>query len=220
MTNSQPKKMTNSQRILKYFQKNMGEVSNEELSRETKIDKSNIPREVKKLEKKGYVITKRYERIGRAKYVWFNLTNSQPKKTNSQPKNTTISQNKPKKISNIINKKDLIPIYSKSAPISKKSEETTINYTYGMVKEVKKFGKTIPLDKLQETTHWVLDKIDQLYKGVYYYLNAWQKRYKKRLKKTPNSPVIPEYEKMQKTLEEIKELKKLKEEIELAKVKQ
>ena len=72
MTNSQLK-LTNSQKILNYLQENIGEISNEEISRETGINKTNIPREIKKLEAQGHKISKRYEQIGRAKFVWQEL---------------------------------------------------------------------------------------------------------------------------------------------------
>ena len=42
MTSSQIKQ-TNSQKILKYLQENIGEISNEEISRETGIDSKRIP---------------------------------------------------------------------------------------------------------------------------------------------------------------------------------
>ena len=92
MTNSQKKGLTNSQKILKYLQENSGEISNEELSRETGINKTNIPREIKKLEENGHIIIKRYERVGRAKFVWFQLTISQNNMTSSQEKKATNSQ--------------------------------------------------------------------------------------------------------------------------------
>jgi len=78
------RKMTNSQKILEYLQQNPKEISNKMLSEKIGIDKTNIPREIKKLEKQGYPISKRYEQSGRAKYVWFQLTTRQKNKTNSQ----------------------------------------------------------------------------------------------------------------------------------------
>ena len=89
------RKMTNSQKILEYLQQNPEEISNEVLSEKLGIDKTNIPRELKKLETQGYIISKRYEQIGRAKYVWFQLTTSQRKETNSQNKKRSLKTETP-----------------------------------------------------------------------------------------------------------------------------
>lgn len=78
------KRMTNNQKVLKLLQENSNEISNEELSKGTGINKSNIPREIKKLEDQGYIISKRYEQVGRKKSVYFKLTSRQNKMTNNQ----------------------------------------------------------------------------------------------------------------------------------------
>ena len=209
MTSSQIKQ-TNSQKILKYLQDNIGEISNEEISRETGIDKTNIPREIKKLETQGHKISKRYEQIGRSKFVWFLLTSSQEKQTSSQKK-----KNKPP-----IKKREKV---ERSEAINngqkKRGERLNIDFTNGMAQDISIYNQTIPINIKQEITHWVLNNLDLLYKGAYYYSKAWEGRYKKRLKEEPDSPVITDFHKMQKVIDKIKELKEFKEKLEYSKKK-
>ena len=64
------------------------EVSNDDLIAETGIDRSNISKILSSLEKEGK-IKRRYEQVGRAKFVWVSLTNSQSdEETNSHAKTT------------------------------------------------------------------------------------------------------------------------------------
>ena len=209
MTSSQIKQ-TNSQKILKYLQENKGEISNEEISRETGIDKTNIPREIKKLETQGHKISKRYEQIGRSKFVWFLLTNSQEKSTSSQKK----------KNKSPVKKKEKMEM---SEPINneqkKRGERFNIDFTNGMFQDLSIYNQTIPISFKQEITHWVLNNLDLLYKGAYYYSKAWEGRYKKRLKDEPDSPVITDFHEMQKIIDKIKELKKYKDKLESTKKK-
>jgi len=208
MTSSQIKQ-TNSQKILEYLQENKGEISNEEISRETGINKTNIPREIKKLEGQGHNISKRYEQIGRSKFVWFLLTSSQIKQTNSQNKKKLPIKKRekvesPKPINNDQNKR---------------GERFNIDFTNGMSQDLSIYNQTIPISFKQEITHWVLNNLDLLYKGAYYYSKAWESRYKKRLKDEPDSPVITDFHEMQKVIDKIKELKKYKDKLEIAKKK-
>ena len=209
MTSSQIKQ-TNSQKILKYLQENKGEISNEEISRETGIDKTNIPREIKKLETQGHKISKRYEQVGRSKFVWFLLTNSQEKSTSSQKK----------KNKSPVKKKEKMEM---SEPINneqkKRGERFNIDFTNGMSQDLSIYNQTIPISFKQEITHWVLNNLDLLYKGAYYYSKAWEGRYKKRLKDEPDSPVITDFHEMQKIIDKIKELKKYKDKLESTKKK-
>ena len=209
MTSSQIKQ-TNSQKILKYLQENKGEISNEEISRETGIDKTNIPREIKKLETQGYKISKRYEQIGRSKFVWFLLTISQEKSTSSQKK----------KNKSPVKKKEKMEM---SEPINneqkKRGERFNIDFTNGMSQDLSIYNQTIPISFKQEITHWVLNNLDLLYKGAYYYSKAWESRYKKRLKDEPDSPVITDFHEMQKVIDKIKELKKYKDKLDSTKKK-
>lgn len=210
MTSSQGKK-TNSQKILKYLQDNIGEISNEEISRETRINKTNIPREIKKLEDQGHKISKRYEQIGRSKFVWFLLTSSQEKETNSQAKT-------PKKnISQSPKSKPKIELDNNALSISQKREHLNPKFIEEMGKELRLFGTTIPMDKKQEIVNWVFKNIQNLYDGVYNYQRIWKTRYKNYLEKSPDSPVIEKFQSMSAALEFIKKIKILKEELENAK---
>ena len=200
MTNSQIK-LTNSQKILNYLQENIGEVSNEEISRETGIDKTNIPREIRKLEAQGYKISKRYEQIGRSKFVWFVLTSSQEKETSSQTKKKNIPPKKKDKIEN-----------PKPKSITQLRETETVNLINGMKKEVESFGRTIPFSQKQTTTNEVFEHLKNLTKGIKYYLNAWESRYKRYLKEKPENPLIDEYEDMKETLTFLNQLKLTKKE--------
>jgi len=210
MTSSQIKQ-TNSQKILKYLQENKGEISNEEISRETRIDKTNIPREIRKLETQGHKITKRYEQIGRSKFVWFLLTNSQEKQTSSQKK-----KNKPP-----IKRREKVersePINNNLLSISQKREYLNPRYIEEMGKELRLFGTTIPMDKKQEIVNWVFKNLQNLYDGVYNYQRIWKTRYKNYLVKMPDSPVIEKYQSMGAALKFIKKIKILKEDLENAK---
>jgi len=209
MTSSQIKQ-TNSQRILKYLQENNGEISNEEISRETRINKTNIPREIKKLESQGYKISKRYEQIGRSKFVWFLLTISQDKQT--------ISQNKTKKRPVIkIKKIEGSEPINKALSISQKREHLNPKFIEAMGQELRLFGTTIPIDKKQEIVNWVFKNVQHLYDGVYNYQRIWKTRYKNYLVNMPDSPVIEKYQSMSAALEFIKKIKILKEELENAK---
>ncbi|HUW90959.1 MAG TPA: helix-turn-helix domain-containing protein, partial [Candidatus Nanopelagicaceae bacterium] len=196
MTSSQTK-LTNSQKILNYLLENSGEISNEELSRETGIDKTNIPREIKKLEEKGHIITKRYERVGRAKFVWFQLTNSQNNMTSSQEKKTS-SQEKNKFLPPEKKNKTAISLEPKLNP--KQNIELT-NYFNGLATEIQLLGRTIPLDVKQKIVQEIFENLKNLTKGMKYYLNAWEARYKRYSKEKPENPLIDEYEDMGETLE-------------------
>lgn len=209
MTSSQIKQ-TNSQKILKYLQENIGEISNEEISRETGINKTNIPREIKKLEGQGHNISKRYEQIGRSKFVWFLLTSSQKKQTISQNKKNKHLVEKRKKVERLEpTKKDQ----------NKRGERLNIDFTNGMVQDLSIYNQIIPISFKQEITHWILNNLDLLYKGAYYYSKAWEGRYKKRLREEPDSPVITDFLKMQKVIDKIKELKEFKKKLEYPKKK-
>lgn len=226
MTNSQ-KKQTNSQKILKSLQENIGEISNEELSKAIGIDKSNIPRELRKLEKLGYTISRRYEQIGRGKCVWFQLTNNQEKQTNSQIQKPTkkvitskIPESKLKAIPESSTLKSNSEIKNNNIlTISQKREYLAPKFIKELGKELSLFGRTVPPDKKQEIINWVFINLPQLYEGLYNYLRIWKTRYHKYLIKSPESPVIPKYQKMQELLDYIKELQNLKKELETIKIK-
>lgn len=208
MTNRQGSK-TNSQKILEYLQKNQGEVSNEELSRELEIDKSNIPREIKKLEVRGYKVYKRYEQIGRSKYVWFKLTNSQEKETNSQKKSTKKNEITPKKFDQISNSNP------KNQPktIEENRLSQKVTFIEQMRKEVIIYGRTIPLDKIREIARKTLENSRNMIKGIKTYQNAWENRYKDYKIRKTNNFLIDEFESMLKTLDFLKEMKELNEKL-------
>ena len=195
MTSSQIKQ-TNSQKILKYLQDNSGEISNEEISRETGIDKTNIPREIKKLEGKGHKISKRYEQIGRSKFVWFLLTSSQIKQTNSQTK---------KKIP--VKKKEKLE-ESKTSIKENRGHREVISIEQ-MSQEVELFGRTIPLDKVREIARETLLNHKSMIRGVKYYLGVWRTRYYKYKKTKPEHYLIDEWANAQKTLEFLYKIEKL-----------
>ncbi|MFW9972439.1 MAG: winged helix-turn-helix domain-containing protein [Candidatus Odinarchaeota archaeon] len=227
MTNRQEKK-TNSQKILDYLQENPGDVSNEELAREIEIDKSNIPREIKKIENQGYNISRRYEQVGRSKYVWFQLTDSQGKETNSQSekikekklilknsnhtiksKNTQISNIPSQTKRNKTEKQNLTQIFS-DKPLNPNQIQELIKVYKEIQLEFQENNRLIPLSKKIELFNWLLKNLDYIYEGVYNYLKVWETRYNKRLKEEPDSPVIPKFESMTDVLEKIKEIRKLK----------
>ena len=88
-------KLSRKEKVLKYLETaNTKEVNNNDLIMETGIDRSNMPKILKPLEQKG-LIHRRYEQVGRAKYVWVSLTNSHVKTTtnltNSQSSKMTNS---------------------------------------------------------------------------------------------------------------------------------
>ena len=215
MTSSQ-EKMTNSQKILHYLQENIGEVSNEEISRETDIDKTNIPREIKKLEAQGYNISKRYEQIGRSKFVWFLLTSSQEEKTSSQTKKNTPH---PKEKNKIEKPKENKAAISSGPNLNSRQNTELTNYFNGLVTEVQLLGRTIPLDVKQKIVNTVFENLKNLTKGIKYYLNAWESRYNRYLKEKPGNPLIDEYEDMKETLKDLKKLKEIKQEFKHAKIK-
>jgi len=105
-------------------------------------------------------------------------------------------------------------------PISQNYISTNINFAKLLGEEMRQFNRTIPIDMKQELVNWLFKNIDQLYEGIYYYLNAWEKRYNKRLKGSPGSPVIPKYEKMQKIFTKINELIQFKQNLESMKKKE
>lgn len=202
MTKRQGKK-TNSQKILEYLQENLGEVSNEELAKEIEINKSNIPREIKKLESQGYNISKRYEQIGRSKYVWFRLTNTQEKQTNSQMKNSKKNVLTPKKSTPKVQAKT----------IKENRNPQNVVFLEQMSQEVKIFGRTIPINKVREIARKTLEYSRNMIKGIKYYQNAWESRYKRYLEEKPNNFLIDEFESMQKTLDFLKEMNELNEKL-------
>ena len=101
----------------------------------------------------------------------------------------------------------------------KRGERFNIDFTNGMAQDISIYNQTIPINIKQEITHWVLNNLDLLYKGAYYYSKAWESRYKKRLKDEPDSPVITDFHEMQKIIDKIKELKKYKDKLESTKKK-
>ena len=206
MTSSQTK-LTNSQKILIYLQKNSGEISNEELSRETEIDKTNIPREIKNLEEKGHVITKRYERVGRAKFVWFQLTISQNNMTSSQEKKATNSQKKKNTILEVPEKKNQKQKIQKATLENSNRQE--VRFIEQMSQEIELFGRTIPLDRVREIAREILLNHRVLIKGVKYYLGVWRTRYYKYKKTKPEHFLIDEWAKAQETLTFLYEIEKL-----------
>jgi biotin operon repressor len=187
MTNSQIKQ-TNSQKILKYLQENKGEISNEEISRETGINKTNIPREIKKLENEGHKISKRYEQIGRSKFVWFILTNSQIKQTSSQKEKNKLPVQKIKKT-------------EKSETIKENRGHREVISIEQMGQEVELFGRTIPLDKVREIARETLLGHRVMMEGVKSWLGVWKKRYHEYIIDKPEHFLIDKYEKSQETLE-------------------
>ena len=199
MTSSQIKQ-TNSQRILKYLQENKGEISNEEISRETGIDKTNIPREIKKLEAQGHKISKRYEQIGRSKFVWFLLTSSQIKQTNSQTKK------KPP-----VKKREKLE-ESKNSIKENRGHREVISIEQ-MSQEVELFGRTIPLDKVREIARETLLGHRVMMEGVKSWLGVWKKRYHEYIEDKPEHFLIDKYEKAQETLEFLYKVEKLFKEI-------
>ena len=198
MTSSQIKQ-TNSQRILKYLQENNGEISNEEISRETGINKTNIPREIKKLEGQGHKISKRYEQIGRSKFVWFLLTSSQDKQTSSQKKPTPLVK-KTKKMER-----------SKSEKGNRDHQE--VRFYEQMSQEIELFGRTIPLDKVREIARETLLNHQSLIRGVKYYLSVWRTRYYQYIVDKPEHYLIDEWANAQKSLEFLYKIEELYKEI-------
>lgn len=104
-------------------------------------------------------------------------------------------------------------------PQKKIDERLNIDFTNGMAQDISIYNQTIPINIKQEVTHWVLNNLDLLYKGAYYYSKAWEGRYKKRLEEEPESPVITDFLKMQKVIDKIKELREYKEKLEYPKKK-
>ena len=198
MTSSQIKQ-TNSQRILKHLQENNGEISNEEISRETGINKTNIPREIKKLEGQGHKISKRYEQIGRSKFVWFLLTSSQDKQTSSQKK-TNPPVKKTKKMER-----------SKSEKGNRDHQEVVFYEHMGQ--EIKLFGRTIPLDEVREIARETLLGHRVMIEGVKSWLGVWKKRYHEYIVDKPEHFLIDKYKKAQETLEFLYKVEKLFKEI-------
>ncbi len=199
MTSSQIKQ-TNRQKILKYLQENKGEISNEEISRETGIDKTNIPREIKKLENEGHKISKRYEQIGRSKFVWFLLTSSQTKQMSSQKKKTKLPVQKIKKA-------------EKSETIKENRDHREVISVEQMGQEVTLFGRTIPLDKVREIARETLLGHRVMMEGVKSWLGVWKKRYHEYLEDKPEHFLIDKYEKAQETLNFLYKVEKLFKEI-------
>jgi hypothetical protein len=101
----------------------------------------------------------------------------------------------------------------------RRGEQLNIDFTNGMSQDISIYNQTIPINIKQEITHWVLNNLDLLYKGAYYYSKAWEGRYKKRLREEPDSPVITDFHKMQKVIDKIKELKEFREKLEYPKKK-
>ena len=115
---------------------------------------------------------------------------------------------------------DQRPKNNDQKPQSQNSINTNINFVKQLEEEMRQFNRTISIDIKQELVNWLFKNIDQLYEGIYYYLNAWEKRYKKRLKGSPGSPVIPKYEKMQEIFTKINELIQFKQDLESMKKKE
>lgn len=149
--------------------------------------------------------------------------NDQKKEQQKQVKfkQMPVSNQKPRFQSqtNLTKTTDQRPKNNDQKPLSQNGVNTNINFVKQLEKEMRQFNKTIPIDVKQELVNWLFKNIDQLYEGIYYYLNAWEKRYNKRLKGASNSPVIPKYEKMQKTFTKIQELIQFKQNLENMKKK-
>ena len=156
------------------------------------------------------------------------LTKNDQKKDHIKPLKPSNLITKPKKLekTEINSQKKLTktvdqrPTIYDQIPISQNNISTNINFVKYLSEEMKQFNRTIPLDMKQELVNWLFKNIDQLYEGIYYYLNAWEKRYNKRLKGSPGSPVIPKYESMQKTFTKINELIQFKKNLEKMKKKE
>lgn len=112
------------------------------------------------------------------------------------------------------------PLKNDQKPQSQNSINTNINFVKQLGEEMRQFNRTISIDIKQELVNWLFKNIDQLYEGIYYYLNVWEKRYNKRLKGSPGSPVISKYEKMQEIFTKIKELIQFKQDLESIKKKE
>ncbi len=114
-------KLSRKEKVLKYLETAATkEVSNDDLIVKTGIDRSNMPKVLKPLEQKG-LIHRRYEQIGRAKFVWVSLTNSQSnKETNSH----TESTNSPSKIKSFVPNDIVQEIFDDELTNSQSNKET------------------------------------------------------------------------------------------------
>ena len=95
---------------------------------------------------------------------------------------------------------------------SKQNIELT-NYLNGLAAEVQLHGRTIPLDVKQKIVLDIFENLKNLTKGMKYYLNAWNARYRRYSKEKPENPLIDEYEDMQETLTFLNHLKSTKKEL-------
>ena len=108
--------MNRKDKIIDYLEKKGTEVSRDDISEKTNIDKTNLSKILALLEKDGR-IERRYEQVGRSKFCYVKMTNSQikttNKTTNSQIK-TTNSQNKQKQKRKIIRTIKEVKSFTKS----------------------------------------------------------------------------------------------------------
>ena len=116
-----------------------------------------------------------------------------------------------------INRKVDQTIDQRPKTIKKNRKSHEITYYKSMSKEVRLLGRTIPLKDVRDLARESLEHNRNLIKGIKYYLNAWESRYRKYKKEKPNNFLIDEFESMQKTLEMLENNKKVYEDLRNAK---
>lgn len=97
--------------------------------------------------------------------------------------------------------------------ITKNRKNSVIKSYESMSKEVKLLGRTIPLNDIRDLARESLEHNRNLIKGIKYYLNAWESRYKRYKIEKPGNFLIDEFESMKETLEMLERNKKTYEEL-------
>ena len=158
--------LSRKDKVLRFLKAHKGkEVSTEDLSEGIGIAKSNLSKILKPLEEKGE-IKRRYEQVGRGKYVWISLTNSQDQKmTNSRDQVENKAQ--PTKSQNNI---------TNSHENMTNSQEKQAKYIVKMGEELAKFGTVTSIEKMQEMTIFLRENKVDLIDAV----DNWLKSYKSK----------------------------------------
>ena len=147
-------------------------------------------------------------------------THNLPNKPDEKPKSSEITQLSSLTKTDQMTKPEKNKAVISSGPKLNSRQNTELtNYFNGLATEVQLLGRTIPLDVKQRIVNTVFENLKNLTKGIKYYLNAWESRYKRYLKEKPGNPLIDEYEDMKETLNILKKLKETKQEFKCAKIK-
>ena len=133
--------------------------------------------------------------------------NSQKSRIQSQTNLTKSIDQRPKNNDQMTKTK----IQAKSIKDNRNTQE--VIFFDQMSKEIKIFGRTIPLDKVREIARKTLENSRNMIKGLKYYLNAWESRYNKYKIEKPDNFLIDEYENMEQTLRFLYEIKEINEKL-------